>query len=180
MTAHFAYKHMPASGVGILDDQYRPYSTGGIGASVPAYLPSYIDPDTIDARPLLLPPEVLRGEALVGFPLLGPVSEAFNPVVVSIPYLDIVSMTLGIRPLLEYGAGVAMSVLGILGVAPESSFILSVEDVGDEVVVSDTLIELTVGIAHGVDMNLGVGQVLAVIVPMDESFGVNLTQTLDY
>ncbi len=202
MSAHFAYKHMPAGGVGILDEQYRPYVSGGIGAAVQVYATKVIDVESIDSRPLLFPPDVFIGDYPVGIPHIGPIVVVTDPVLLasialSMPHvsslvlpftpvvgtgelLDVVSMMLGVRQWLDVGLGVAMNVAEILGVATQPSFILSVEGDPAKLIESATLVLFTVGVNMGVSVNMGIGQVFDEPMGIDDSFDQNLTQTLDY
>lgn len=150
MSAHFAYKHMPASGVGILDDQYRPYSTGGVGAYVPAYLPQEVDPGHIDSRPLLFPPDIHVGSVPSDLPLIDATPTIHLPVLQRFKAFDIIKMRLGI---------VQMSPFIVSMSAPEATFKLGALMSTAAMLVMKQFFGAKVGIA--------------------DSFTENLTQTFD-
>jgi hypothetical protein len=139
-----------------------------------------LEPGLIDSRPLLFPPDVFVGGIPVGIPTIDASAMLYLPLVRQISYLDIVSMVLGIRPMLDSFVGVVTDVAEILSVATQPSFILSVEDDAAGFVESASLVMFTVGVNMGVSVNMGIGQAFDEPMGIDDSFDQNLTQTLDY
>ncbi len=180
MSAHFSYQHMPAGGVGILDDQYRPYASGGIGAAVPAHATKYVGVGALDARPLLFPPEIHVGEVPIGIPTVGSVASVNPPVVLSIPYLDVVQFVLGLRPVLSETLAIVNNLLRLLSIAPSADMLLTVEPANADMLESPTVVSFTVGVNMGISVKMGVVQSVERNLSVGEDFSTNLTQTLDY
>ncbi len=151
MSAHFSYQHMPAGGVGVLDDQFRPYSSGGIGAAVPAHGEQGVSPGHIDSRPLLFPPEIHVGSVPTDLPLIDASATIYLPVLQRVRAIDIVKMRLGL-----------------------------VHDTEIMMVMSPAEYPFRLGAAMTLsEMMLGVGQMFAAKLGIEQTFTENFTQTFD-
>ena len=147
----------------------------------PALVPTVAIPiPLLDASALLFAPVIYSGTAFIEMPLIANTAVMYLPQVNTGVLLDIIEMTLGIAPDLDFGLGIMQALSAAAGVVPMATYTLGVETQPDDYVETITVVDFTVGIGAATSIKVGVRQAFDAAVGIDESFNRNLTQTLDY